>query len=974
MEDAAHESIRAAELVVAAAGYGKTTLLRRRHPGPDVAWCTGAQLAAGDVAVGAGTRTVVVDDLPPLTGPALARLIAALPPVRVVLAGRTPVAGVRLPVTGPAALALSAGRTAALLADHGLPDPDLADAVLRATGGWPALVRLSADACAAWDPDPDLLVRQLADPGGALAAYVTAEVLGPLPPQVRSLLADLVDAGPIGPGLGAALGHPAAPGILRGLEEVGVIVAGAVVPVVAEIVRRGVPAGHRRRVAAAAADYFTLAGPPIAAVRGYAAADLDERAAAILDTDGPALLAAGYAADIVAVLDRLPRKELDRSRLLLLGDALRVRGQVLPAEHAYAAVEGPVDAGLAWRRGLVWYLRGDARRALATFGTCADTGSGADGALLAAWTAAARLQLGELEEATVTARRAVALASAAGDDVALATAYVSLALCSEVAGPAPETEELLVQALAIAERCGEVVLRARILVTHTYRLLREARYAEALDAARDSERCATAAGHANLRSIALCNEGDALTMTGAYDAAVAQYERALASCRRMGSRRSAAAQLGLGEVSRRRGWTEQARAAYEQAAQLAEEAGNHQVLVDAYAGLARTLAAEDQAAAAKAADRCASLAPAATGVLLARGWIELHCGEGRAAAGYADDAAAAARTAADRAGLAEALELRAAADTDPARRRAALREAYAIWAAAGAAVEAARIACRLGTLPAADTDDRLNALLGAETLTAAGVSVPTGRTGDGAAVALHAFGRFEVVVAGASVPPGQWKSRKARDLLGMLVARRGRPVPREELCELLWPGDDAGPTGHRLSVLLSIVRAVLDPERVLPADHYVVADLASVALDTTRVGIDVEEFLADVGHARRLRDRGAVAQAYALLAAADRRYRGEVFADDPYADWAAALREEARTAYLGALRMLAQTSRALGDPASAVGYLLRLLAVDPYDEGGHQALVEARTAGGQHGEARRAYARYRAAMAEIGVRPAYTLP
>jgi two-component SAPR family response regulator len=81
------------------------------------------------------------------------------------------------------------------------------------------------------------------------------------------------------------------------------------------------------------------------------------------------------------------------------------------------------------------------------------------------------------------------------------------------------------------------------------------------------------------------------------------------------------------------------------------------------------------------------------------------------------------------------------------------------------------------------------------------------------------------------VPASQWQSRKARDLLRILVARRGRPVPRGELCELLWPEDDQARTGHRLSVLLSIVRGVLDPAKAFANDHYLVADQSSIALE-----------------------------------------------------------------------------------------------------------------------------------------------
>jgi DNA-binding SARP family transcriptional activator len=198
-------------------------------------------------------------------------------------------------------------------------------------------------------------------------------------------------------------------------------------------------------------------------------------------------------------------------------------------------------------------------------------------------------------------------------------------------------------------------------------------------------------------------------------------------------------------------------------------------------------------------------------------------------------------------------------------------------------------------------------------------------------------------------------------------------VPRGELCELLWPDDDPDHTGHRLSVLLSIVRGVLDPGKANAADHYLVADQTSIALDITRARVDVEEFLAHVAQGRRLVDRHATAKARTLLTAVERQYSADAFADEPYADWSGPLREEARAAYLSVLRMLAQVEAASGTGA-AVTLLLRLLEHDPYDEYAHRALVRALVAGGQHGEARRAFARYRDAMREIGVRPGLAGP
>lgn len=238
----------------------------------------------------------------------------------------------------------------------------------------------------------------------------------------------------------------------------------------------------------------------------------------------------------------------------------------------------------------------------------------------------------------------------------------------------------------------------------------------------------------------------------------------------------------------------------------------------------------------------------------------------------------------------------------------------------------------------------------------------TGRsTSESSRVDIRALGRFEVVVGGRPVPGSAWQSRRARDLLRVLVARRGRPVPPLELSEQLWPDDDPFRTGHRLSVLLSIVRAVCGQD-------VLISDTRCVALDLTTVRVDVEEFLHDVGLGVSLIRRGEVDRAWSVLTAAEGRYGGEPFADDPYADWAASMQDEVRGAYLRAVRLLADLSAAAGDREHAAAYLRRLLIVDAYDEAAHEDLVGILVRWGRHGEARRAFRRYGAAMAAIGVR------
>ena len=108
---------------------------------------------------------------------------------------------------------------------------------------------------------------------------------------------------------------------------------------------------------------------------------------------------------------------------------------------------------------------------------------------------------------------------------------------------------------------------------------------------------------------------------------------------------------------------------------------------------------------------------------------------------------------------------------------------------------------------------------------------------------VRTLGSFAVIPAGSDEPV-RWTSKKARDALKILTCNRGRSIAREELIERLWPEVDL-PTGRsRLSVVLSMVRAALDPEKRWPADHAVLATRDAVALRLDHVDVDVEEFLA----------------------------------------------------------------------------------------------------------------------------------
>jgi len=955
-------------LVVAAAGYGKTTALQA-----GAAVRRAIDLDPADLPAGARLAIDDLDELAPRAQAALLRAVA--PDVQLTLASRAPLGpaargAVRGPVRerGPADLALSLDHVASVLrVEHGIEAVPVVLAVHEFTAGWPALVHLAADgmrgdAPAATAAGAADALAQLAGHGSALASWLAAQVIDCLPARAAAALDAAVQLDAVC----AELLPDDADGLLW-LRRTGLLVpysassgrgALRVVPALGAVL------AHRPHRTAPdlgrAAGWYEQNGYPLAAARTWLRAGERRRAMALVETRGPQMLAAGGAVAVAELADGASR----RARLVK-GDALRMSGDPAGATRVFAPLlRDRIDAPLAWRAGMVQYMLGDFRRAVQLCDAVDPVPVDVDGVHVLALRANALGLLGESAEAVAV--QALEIAQQIGDDGALAAAHIAAANAST--GTRRDTH--LTQAAAAAERAGDLVQLARVLVNQADALLRDAQYDRAVDVAVRAVRAAERGGPPGLLMTALCNAGDALLRTGDLDAAAFQFERALDTGRAAGLGRMAMGLWGRAEVHRERGHDEEGAAAYEEAIEIASAKGDLQVLVPSLTGLSRLLLACGDAAGARArAERAEALASPELSplALVARGWAAVVEGDVTLARDRADEAARVAREARASDTLAESLVLAAAVCADPVDGRAPLGQALALWDRAGARLPADRVRVSLGGLPGADPAERARARAAARRLRDAGVRLADGHSiapapSPAAAVTIAVLGGFDVAVDGAVIALPAWKSRQARTLVKILVARRGRVVPRLELRELIWSDDDFERTAHRLSVLLSVVRSLLDPAKAFPADHYIRAAPAGICLDLDHVRVDVEEFLHDAAHVLALEPGG---DAVAALAEVEAAYRGDVLAEDVYDDWAEPLREQARTAWLQVLGRLAVSARAGGDVEQATTALVRLIGADPYDEPSYRALVRTLVESGRHGEARRVFERWASAMRSI---------
>lgn len=875
------------------------------------------------------------------------------------------------------------GRTA------GAGGESLAAEIHRLTGGWPVAVRLAAEALAAAPPgERGAIVDALREPQGLLLRYVADEVIGRESEEVLELLdcAQVLDG--IEPALAAAVGIPDADKTFAKLATRGVyleplpgFLPGRMVlrPLFRSYLAhyRRLDAERVREIKATAALWHEAAGEHAQAL-SYAVQLADaEWCARLLSKHGAKLVENGAAGIVLSAAELLPEELRSPSIEVLVGDAGLMHGRwdTALAHYRRAAGNGKLPASVAWRIGLLHYLRGELTDALEAYNR-GDTQDAdlASRALLLAWSASAHWLRGDVESCRDLAKRALAAARQAGDDRALAGAHTVLGMLAALDRDRAANDAHYLRALDHATAAHDVFQLVRIHANRSSQHLEEGDAAGALAEAEVAVRLADLAGVATFRALALNNRGEALLALGRLDEARVELEAARAVFDRLGSSMASYPNGALGTVHLLRGDRAGARAAFQRALQLSEEVGDVQGLVPALAGLASVSLIDEPESARALVDRAlgagASLDHAHALVVAAR--VRLAEGDPDATVTYAQQAALEAGEQRHRRDLAEVYEVLAEARRD----HNLANDALGLWRELDNPIGAARTTLLLARL---EPDTKRALALAEQAAREAGELgareiVATAQTLIGqlkeqepaSDISISCLGGFTVTRHGEVVPASAWQSRKARELLKILVCRAGRPIHREQLLELLWPDEDSSRTGNRLSVALSTVRTVLDPDHDHPSDHYVRADGDAIKLQN--VTIDVNRFLVDATAGLSLVKRGSSRAALRYLEAAELAYAGDVFEEDPYAEWAVDLREKARLTYLDVARRLAELSR--GDDDARTRYLLRILERDPYDEPAHLELVGLLAAQGRHGEARRRYRLYARLLQEIGVEAA----
>jgi DNA-binding SARP family transcriptional activator len=183
-----------------------------------------------------------------------------------------------------------------------------------------------------------------------------------------------------------------------------------------------------------------------------------------------------------------------------------------------------------------------------------------------------------------------------------------------------------------------------------------------------------------------------------------------------------------------------------------------------------------------------------------------------------------------------------------------------------------------------------------------------------------------------------------------LAAQNGRPVPRDELAELLW-GDELPATWEKaLRVLMTKLRALLE-ECGMDGSTALTNAFGCYKL-TLPVGawIDVEAAREAAEHAEAALAEGDLGEARSQASAAAALARRS-FLPGEHGSWVEDRRRDLRELLVRSLECLRDASFEGGEFAEAARYAEEVIELEPFRESGYRRLMQAHAAGGNPGEA-----------------------
>lgn len=231
----------------------------------------------------------------------------------------------------------------------------------------------------------------------------------------------------------------------------------------------------------------------------------------------------------------------------------------------------------------------------------------------------------------------------------------------------------------------------------------------------------------------------------------------------------------------------------------------------------------------------------------------------------------------------------------------------------------------------------------------------TGVLREAPALRVHTLGATRVEV-GETDLGGEWLDQRPGQLLKYLICERHRLVTCDEIGEALWT--QAGPlTRNSVRHQVHVLRERLEPDRVSrSASRFIATRRGGYMLNPDEVWLDADQFELEIRAGLRHYARGSSTAAAHRLERALALYRGDLFAENLYAEWALEERDRLRDLAGQGLRAMVAIARSAGDLDTAASHARRLAAMEPFDMDVQREFIEICMSRGRRSEAMRRYA------------------
>jgi LuxR family transcriptional regulator, maltose regulon positive regulatory protein len=235
------------------------------------------------------------------------------------------------------------------------------------------------------------------------------------------------------------------------------------------------------------------------------------------------------------------------------------------------------------------------------------------------------------------------------------------------------------------------------------------------------------------------------------------------------------------------------------------------------------------------------------------------------------------------------------------------------------------------------------------------------------------LGDLALVRDGRPVTGGDLRRERVRALLAFLVGHR--TTTRAAIAAALWPDLDETAAANNLRVTLSYLKRLLEPWRDAKDPSYLVRtegqNVTLVTGDALR--IDVDRFDDHIAAAARAETDGIPSLALEHSLGAVDLYRGPAHHGVADAEWIDREREHYRTRFVAAATRAGELLVGHGDVDRAEQVARRAVETDPWAEHAYAVLVSVALARGDRPAARRTLDRAVAAAHDLGVEPSEQL-